>query len=167
MIVYYLFWTAVSLMLMTCALFKATLILLLKCPPGMNKVFLRLNCNSIYELRCSKHLWIEQINAMIKLLSKSKTFHFDNILKIMRQLGMLVGHKVTVRVCLYPAAMRIACGWGTCLFLKPHAKLLTGSESCQDESPEDTTQSRKFVTIQTSQYYKHVSLGVCFHRYHI
>lgn len=47
---------------------------------------------------------------MINLLSNSKIFHCNNILKIMWQLGMLVGHKVTVRVCLYPAAMRIACG---------------------------------------------------------
>ena len=44
---------------------------------------------------------------------------------------------IYVWVCIsHPAARRRVCGWGTCLFSKPHAKLLTGSGSCQGESPE-------------------------------
>lgn len=62
----------------------------------------------------------------------SKTCHVD------RKLWCNTVSLLCLCVCIaHLAAKRRACGWGTCLFSKPHAELPTGSESCRDEWPED------------------------------
>lgn len=67
-------------------------------------------------------------------------------------------------VCIsHPAAKRRVCGWGTCLFSKPHAKLLTGSESCQGESPKDNSTDHN---ICVSQPYTHTYIQYIYRYVH-